>query len=692
MKPTNIISIVLLFCLISFSALGQSRQVRRGNNFFEDGEYFKALEMFEEAQDAGEDLSIQTRIRIAHCYYELNNIDAAFNLFRELEDHLRGQDLFTYASATHGFGFYQGAIDLYNECLDKGIGNPAQIRELIRSCEWALENETFSTDYFVNPSDLLTYGQSFGIQYYKDGVVYSSSSGDKEEVDRYGKEFLNLYYSPIKDGKIQEQRLFSENLVFDYHVGAIAFTSDEKTMYYTRAVRVRGGDSRIKIFQVTFDGFEWGNEKELSINSDNYDCAYPAVTPDDKYLLFSSNMKGGHGGTDLYIVERRANGRFGQPQNLGAQINTFGNERFPFVSDTYDLYFASDGHIGFGGLDIFKAIHQGGTKWGDVKNMMKPFNSNKDDFGYVIDPNDPKQGFLSSNRIGNGDNDVIFYVEPRSQKEADNEKENDSDMDMVPMGGLLYDESGSVVVKDQEQPQPEPKPENKTITEPEVDLSTFPDAFSTTVNSTFNGTAIEGASVIVKDNNSGDVVVEGSTDRNGKIHLLIPDEYRKEGQSFEISINKGDEYNGKNMIVDIMELEDISRNGVQLTPVFDDAVLDDIGNMVIPYRGEDITSEGQKILDKLAAYLSNNPNVVVKLNAHTEARGNKYNNLLTSQKVAEKAEQYLMKRGIDDKNIIPRGYGERYLLNNCRRGKLCDDSKHLENRRIEVVVWKMLNE
>ncbi len=664
--------------------MGQSRQVRRGNNFFEDGEYFKALEMFEEARDAGEELSIQTQIRIANCYYELNNIDEAFELFMELESHLKGQDLFTYASATHGFGFYQGAIDLYNECLDKGIGNPAQIRELIRSCEWALENETFVTDYLVNPSELLTFGQSFGIQYYKNGVVYSSSSGDSDEVDRYGKEFLNLYYSPIQDGEIQDQRLFSENLVFDYHVGAIAFTTDEKTMYYTRAVRVRGGESRIKIFQVTYNGSEWGNQEELSINSDNYDCAYPAVTPDDKYLLFASNMKGGHGGTDLYIVERRPNGRFGQPQNLGSRINTFGNERFPFVSDSYDLYFASDGHLGFGGLDVFKAVHQGGTSWSEVENMMKPFNSNKDDFGYVIDPNDPEQGFLSSDRIGNGGTDVIFYVEPRSEEES--EESAGEEAEMVPMGGLLYDESGEVVTQEKEQPEPEPKPE------PETDLSQFPDAFSTVVNSTFNGTSIDGAMIVVKDNSTGQIVVEGTTDRNGKIHLIIPDEFRKEGQTFEISINKGDDFNGKSMVVDIMELEQIAQNGIALTPVFDDVVLDDIGTMVIPYRGENITSEGQKVLDKLSAYLTNNPNVVVKLNAHTEARGNKYNNLLISQKVAEKAEEYLMERGIDDRNMIPRGYGERYLLNNCRRGKLCDESKHLENRRIEVVVWKMLNE
>jgi tetratricopeptide (TPR) repeat protein len=689
MKLNKFFSLLLLFSLVTVAVLGQSRQVRRGNSYFEDGEWFKALELFEEARDAGEDLSVQTRIRIAHCYFELNNIDDAFNLYMELEPQLKGQDLFTYAKTTHRIGFYQGAIDLYKRCLNEGIGNSAQIQELIRSCEFAIENDEFSTEVYVNPSDLATYGQSFGIQYYKDGVVYSSSSGNSDELDRYGRAFLNLYYSPIKDGEMQDQRLFSENLVFDYHVGAIAFTSDEKIMYYTKSVRVRGGDSRIKIFRVTYDGKEWGKEEELSINSDKYDCAYPAVTPDDKYLIFSSNMSGGHGLTDLYVAERRGNGKFGQIRNLGAEVNTFGEERFPFVSKDYKLYFASNGRLGFGGLDIYEAEHKGGTTWANPVNLMKPYNSNKDDFGYVIDPKDPQQGFLSSNRLGSGATDAIFYVEPRGEenKSPVNEEE------MVPMGGIIYDE-GELMV-DQGSPEPEVVPapvvEPDPLPEPEIDLSVFPDAFSTTVRSTFNGTEISDALIVVRDNANDALVVRGSTDRNGKVHLIIPNEYRKENQSFDITISKGEEFNSRNMLVDIMELEDIARNGVELTPIFDDAELDDIGTMVIPYRGETITAEGQKVLDQLAVYLKNHPRAVVKLNAHTDARGNKYNNLLTSQKVAENAKDIMMGKGIDSQNLIPRGYGERYLINKCKRGKLCDESEHLSNRRIEVVVWKMLD-
>ncbi|WP_010527399.1 OmpA family protein [Thermophagus xiamenensis] len=705
MKLNKIISFIVLFLISVSMVMGQSRTIRRGNKYFENEEYYKALQYYNQAKNAGEELSVDVQRKIAHCYYYLNDIERAFVAFEELKGNLLPEDLVNYALSAHKNGFYQRAIDLYRKTKQYKVGNQSQINKLMEACVWALENDEFNPNYYVNPSTLLTFGQSFGIQYYKNGVVYSSSSGDKDgnrKVDRYGKEFLNLYYSELdENGRIGEKRLFDENMVFDYHVGAISFTSDQKTMYYTRSVRIPGGQSRIKIFSVEFDGEHWVNEKVLPINSNDYDCAYPAVTPDDRYLVFASNMKGGYGGTDLYIAERYEDGRFGQPKNLGPQINTFGDERFPFVSKDYVLYYSSDGMKGFGGLDIFKAEKTGEAKWSNPQNMMKPFNSNKDDFGYVIDPNNPDRGFLSSNRISSGE-DVIFYVEPRN---LDNENQNASDEEMLPMGGLLYDENGLVEVEEMpmggldvpestpeavSEPVPETDPQPEPVTEPVPDLSAFPDAFATKILSTFNGDAIENASVIVKDYNSGQTVVEGMTDQNGRVHLLLPDKYRKEGQAFEISISKEHEYKSKNMIVDIMELEQISNNGISLTPVFDDVVLDDIGTMVIPYIGENITDEGLKVLDKLAAYLLNNPNVVVKLNSHTEARGNKYNNLLISQKVAEKAKEYLMDHGVGDVNVIPRGYGERYLVNKCFRGKVCSDSEHLKNRRIEVVVWKML--
>ncbi len=656
----------MFFLVLVLESKSQSSDVKSGNNYFAKNEYFRALQAYDSAVRNGELLDIPVQINMAHCYYYLNNIEKAYDLFSQLEESLKGPDLLTYAFATHKFGYYQGAIDLYQKAKDQKADNSGKIDELITSCRWALANSTFSTDFRVNPSELSTYGQSFGIQYYKNGVVFSSSSGENSDmVDRQGMAFLNLYFSEIKDGKLQEKHLFSKNLAFNYHVGAITFTSDNKTMFFTKSVRASRGKSRIKIFSVEYDGQDWGNEQELSFNSNDYDCAHPALTPDDKYLIFVSNIKGGYGQKDLYITERLPNGGYSSPRNLGPEINSFGDEVFPFVSKKYELFFSSDGHIGFGGLDLFKATYREGTDWSGLENMMQPFNSSKDDFGYVMNPSNPHNGFLSSNRISSGNKDFIFYVEP-----VDSVSEDDK-----PMGGILFDERDELV-------------QSQNL---EKDFVAMPDAFSARISSTFKGAPVQGASVVVRNAFDGSQVAEGLTDQKGDIFLVLPNDMRWKGQDFEIEISKPGDFNSQKMVVNIMELTAIAKNGLMLTPIFNDQVLDDIGTMVIPYRGETITAEGFEVLEKLAAYMALNPKVVIKLNGHTDARGDKYNNLLTSKRAAEKAVNYLMKKGIDEANMIPRGYGERYLLNQCRRGKWCDEETHLKNRRIEVVVWRMLD-
>ena len=373
------------------------------------------------------------------------------------------------------------------------------------------------------------------------------------------------------------------------------------------------------------------------------------------------------GGTDIYRAERKPNGQFGTPVNLGREINTYGDERFPFVSKENKLYFASDGHIGFGGLDIFVATMDDSGKWGNVTNLMKPINSNYDDFGYVIDPRDSTRGFLSSNNFGDHSKDVIFIITPNVKNQQEEE-------DAAPIAGLE-----NIVTQKEEEPAVAASDE----------LSMFPAAFDTKITSTFNGTPIEGVKVVLKDANTGEVVGESATDASGKVNITIPDNYRNEQQEFEILFSKEGEYNSKRMIVNIMELNDVKNNGLTMTPIFKDSALDEISDMVIPFRGNKITQDGYNVLDKLAALLISNPNVVVKLNGHTEARGSMINNLNLSQEMADQAKQYLVTKGVNEDNVIPRGYGERYLLNKCKRGVYCTDSEQLKNRRIEVVVWRI---
>jgi hypothetical protein len=657
MRPSIRSILVSLLLITTVSLWGQSPLLRKANSLFDRGEYFAALQLYNQMIAEDIELDVQTKINTGHCYFNLNNIDKAYEVFSELdtEGHLSGNDLFTYASTVQKFGFYSGAIDLYKKVRPQMVGKQGHIDEMIRACEWAEKNSSFR-EYLVNPLDITTYGQSFGIQFFNNGVVYSSASTDEDskQKDKQGMNFLSLYYSDYKDGVVTGSRVFSKNLLSPYHVGATTFTSDYKTMYFTKVVRVRGGNNILKLFSVVYDGNDWGNEQELSINSNDFDNAQPAVSPDDQFLYFTSNRPGGYGGKDLYVVERRSNRTYGTPRNLGPKINTFGEEQWPFVAKDNKLYFASDGHIGFGGLDLFQAEFKNG-EWTNVENMMLPFNSAKDDFGYVINPKNAKQGFISSNRLSDGSIDAIFYVLPREVE----------------------------VVK----PEPVVQPDT---TEAKVDLIIFPRAFGTMLTSTFNGEIIDGADVIINDAYTGALITKGTSGSDGKVNIVIPDEFRKEGQEFEIIISKGAGFTEKRMVVNIMELEEIGKGGIALTPIFSDAGLNELSEMVIPYVGTTITADGYKVLDRLAAFLMNNKHVVIKLNGLTDARGNRLTNLQTSQSLAEKAEEYLRTKGIPDENIIPRSYGERYLRNNCGRGKLCTEEQHLENRRIEVAVWRFL--
>ena len=652
--------LISLFLLASVIAVGQKSELKKADAFFnrKDPEYFEALKIYEQLKERGYVLDIPTRIKVGHCYYHLNNIEKAFEIFGELEDKLAGKDLYVYASTNHKIGLYADAIELYKKARPQMAGQQNQIDEMIKACEWAVENLTYNPNILVNPSTLATFGQSFGIQYYDEGVVYSSASEEKPtkktKTDKQGMTFLNLYYSDIKDGEVAgKSRIFSNNLKFDFHVGAISFTSDMKTMYYTKTVRIKGGESRLKIFKVTHNGKDWANEEAISINSNEFDNAHPAVSPDDKSLYFVSNRPGGYGGKDLYVVERRANGTYGQPRNLGPKVNTFGDEMYPYISSDNILYFSSDGHIGFGGLDLFKAEYKN-AEWTNVENMMLPFNSEKDDFGYVIDPNNHRLGFISSNRMGDGSTDRIFYVLHREEDITAKEEEEE----------VVISTSGT---------------------------STFPTAFVSILTSTFNNEPVQGANIILKDPITGNIIAQGASDNNGKISLGIAEQYVRDMQEFEISISKVGEYQPKTVIVNINELEDFAKSGIPMTPIFKESGLNELGDLKIPYSGSNFTQAGTNELDKLAAYLLNNKHVVVKLNGHTDCRGNQSSNLNTSQAMAEKAEQYLLSKGVPQRNIIPRGYGERYPVNGCKRGRSCSDNEHQQNKRVEVVVWRFLN-
>ncbi|MDY4175373.1 MAG: OmpA family protein [Bacteroidales bacterium] len=668
-------AMILLGLCFSTAALGQRKEIRKAKAAFDDEDWYHCTVYYDDAVKLGATLGLDDRKKVARSLFELNQVSKAWEIYSTIEDNLTGEDIYFYAKTLHRFGLHADAIDWYDKAKKAGAvgGKIMQVNDMIASCRWAIANEFSSVKgVVVNPDrSVLEVNQSFGIQIYNGKVVYSYAPENSDKKDKNGNPFLNLYTQDFVDGHVVEGKpqVFSPNLRSEYHVGAISFTSDKKHIFLTKTVYVNK-EPRIKIFVADFDGRDWVNERLIEFDSDEYDFAHPAVSLDDKYLYFVSNMPDhtkiygkdvkNYGGKDIYRAEFSSDvNHFKKVENLGTEVNTYGDEVYPVINPDGKLYFSSDTRNGFGGLDIFCSEYIDG-KWQNTRNMLKAFNGAGDDFYYLMFSADKPDGFLSRYDF---DKDRDMFMDVMTF-----EVSNEPLAELPPVFGA----EGVIIPPDQI---------NEVAHESKAEMMDL----STLITSTYNNEIIEGAKFTITDEETEDEFAKALSGVDGKVTVSFALTKINNGREVVIEVSKSG-FNTKTIQVTEDELADIAKEGIKLTPIFNDAVLDDISGMVIPYQ-EQLDDAAKQVLDKLASYLINAPQVTVKLNAHTEAKGNRYENLNISQKMADASKDYLVAKGVNPKQLIPRGYGERYLLNRCHRGVYCDASKHKVNRRIEVVVW-----
>lgn len=260
----------------------------------------------------------------------------------------------------------------------------------------------------------------FSPVFFGKGLVYVSSRNTSGARDKkIGETFFELFYSELDpNGNPKPSQSFSVNVNSQLHEGPVTFNRKGNVMYFTRnnmKKGVRGADSkgisRLKIYEAVQGQFDWEGLTELSFNSDEYSSCHPSLSPDGKRLYFSSDMPGGYGGYDLYMVERVAEG-WSPPINLGPEINTPEHDVFPFIHESGNLFFSSTGREGMGGLDIFM-INIAGQSWGEVTNLGMPFNSPYDDLGFILNA-EGSLGFFTSNREGGtGKDDIYKFTLPQ---------------------------------------------------------------------------------------------------------------------------------------------------------------------------------------------------------------------------------------------------------------------------------------
>lgn len=410
--------------LITISLTAQNKNTEKADKLFNSFEYVDAAKEYEglAADGKGDDYVYR---QLAESYYNVFNSKAAVTWYAKAiqSGTADAETYYRYAQMLKAEGRYEDA----NKQLAQFAKLAPQDDRAVafkQDPDYLPKLRSQAKLYTEKALTINSPESDFGALLTQDNYLYFASARNKSRKTSGWDEqpYLDLYMSTMNpDGSLSEATPVSGSVNTKWHEGPASISADGNTMYFSSEsflekeyekdfANKQRNKNRIKksqtyLYSATKDGQGWGNVKELSFNSKDYSNRTPSVSKDGKTLYFASNMPGSIGGFDIFKVSVNADGSFGTPENLGKKVNTDGNEGFPFIGEDNRLYFSSDAHKGFGGLDVFYVDLDKAT---DAKNLGAPVNTAKDDFAFSFNAA-KNTGFFSSNRNGNDD---IFQVNP----------------------------------------------------------------------------------------------------------------------------------------------------------------------------------------------------------------------------------------------------------------------------------------
>ncbi len=411
--------VILLVFLQVLPLFSQKRKVGRAYEFFESGEYYEAIDHFKNAYSKSKDKEVKAEMvfMVAECYRLVNDPRNAELWYKRAvkSAYSRPEAQYWLADALKKNGRYEQAIEEYKKYKQLAPADARADRE-IRACELASEWLRNPESYRVEElKELNSRDADFSPAFARDdfGVIYFTSSREgtqgKKTHGATGQSFTDIFESRIdKKGK-WSLPVPLENINSEFEDGTPNITSDFNEIYFTRCEVGKREKKGCIIMRSTKSGEKWDDPQNVGLLADTLVAAHPAISTDGLTLFFVSDIAGGYGGKDIWYVTRdKLSDSWSGPKNAGPDINTPNDELFPYIRTDGVLFFSSNGHIGMGGLDIFKAVPQPDGSW-IVQNMKPPINSNADDFGIVFQGN-TETGVFSSTRKGRR-NDELYYFE-----------------------------------------------------------------------------------------------------------------------------------------------------------------------------------------------------------------------------------------------------------------------------------------
>lgn len=639
---------IILGFLFPAQSSGQKLTIKLADKSFDEFAFVEAIGLYEFAyqKDTADNYVVK---RLADANRNIGNTEEVERWLKKLIDRkvAEPEDLFNYSQALKSNGKYLVAEQWLKEYSDlRPEDGRVNIQvSLLEYIQFLMHD---SANYEILNTAINTIGSDMGPAFYKDRLIFSSTSiGTKAGTTYKWNElpYLHMYSAQINPyGDLSSVESFAPKLKTAFHDGPVSIDEKQGIIYFTRNNIVKGKTSssregvvNLKIFLGKLEDGEWKLTGSFRFNSNEYSVGHPSIDKSGTILYFASDMPGGYGKSDIYFSVF-SNGQWSKPFNLGPKINTESNEFFPFISGDGVLYFASDGHGGLGGLDIYFSVPERGV-FNSIENLGYPVNSSRDDFGLALDSTGMK-GYFASNRPGGKGNDDLYFLKIKR-------------VPVIIRG----------VVKDRE---------TKDV---------IPDAKISVINE------------------SGNTILTSVTPTDGQFEFEV-----NKGQQYIINVTK-ENYSESEKTIGTASLRpnDEVYSEIFLEEQIDESAYGPAPKSMEQEDGEalqvidieylnydldktDIRPEATAALDRLIAMLKEYPDLEIRIESHTDSRGSDEYNMLLSKKRARSAFDYVVSKGIDPNRLLYQGFGETRLLNKCSNGVNCTEEEHEVNRRSIVKV------
>ncbi len=732
--------LLLLCCMVG--GWSQNPKMKRADLYMKALDYPAAIALYREL--ATKNNLPEAKIRLAEAYRKVQDYPNAEHWYAEaVKAGEAPPTIFLhYGQVLQRNGKCEEAQSWYNYYLQL---RPYDMRKrhLQRACDYEAELMRKSIQkYAIHHPDFNAPAEDIGPAFYENGLVFASGRSDATASKRIG--FLDLFFVEIQPGETpdalptygQPER-FSNRLQSRYHEGMVAFNHDFTELFVTRNQSLpKGADPQatipLEIIQAVRrpDGV-WSEPQPLPFCNTRFSVAHPSLRSDGRRLFFSSDMPGGFGGKDIYYVDRYEDGRWGPPVNLGPGINTESDELFPFYFQGR-LYFASDGHVGLGGLDIFYVDDLSNNDWSAVENPGAPLNTAYDDFGLIWNQ-EGISGYFTSNRPGGLGADDIYMVTtywmqiPLDVVDVqtgtpllmayvrDTTGRTTVQMNQgrpfvsLPAGACAplvcqmegYETRTQMICADPNNPQAvqilmTPKVRGMQIIGRIFDQQSGKPLAGVRVQPTSKDCA---ALPVVTSDANGTFVWQTETLTNCCIMLrLEKNGYFAQTMSRPICLSpEKPRVQLEQLYLQPFSIQEDTPSAeatihsdapfrASARPTREDGSIAYVLNIYYDFEKTNIREDAVPELQKLQQLLQDNPDLLVEISSHTDSRGSERYNQRLSQKRAEAVVNWLAARGIQRSRLVPKGYGENLLVNDCKDDVPCSDEAHQLNRRTEFRV------